>query len=126
MTLGGLAFEVLRQQQAWHGTLALQAWRAALGSQTAGWTLQWHYRLAVLGGWLMAGLPSALLLAWRRWQGRAGRDALEVLAGRSRRLTLLLAMAVGTGAYLAWPAPLPPPATPLCAMLLLLALAGLP
>lgn len=126
MTIGGLAFEALREQQAWHGTLALHAWRDALGSQAAGWTLQWHYRLAVLAGWLMAGLPPALLLGWRRWQGRAGRDALDVLASRSRRFTLLLAMAVGGGAYLVWPAPLPPPATPLCAALLLLAMAGLP
>ncbi|MDE1989975.1 MAG: hypothetical protein KGI82_05845 [Betaproteobacteria bacterium] len=124
--IAGLAMEALREQQAWHGTLALQAWRDALGSPGAAWTLQWHYRLAVLGGWLMAGLPSVLLLGWRRWQGRAGRDALEVLASRSRRLTLLLAMAVGAGTYLVWPAPLPPPATPLCAALLLFALAGLP
>ncbi|MDE2342749.1 MAG: hypothetical protein KGL63_05050 [Betaproteobacteria bacterium] len=126
MTLAALALEVLREQRAWHGTLALDAWREALGAQPAGWALQWHYRLGVLSGWLLAGLPPALLLGWRRWQGRAGRDALEVLAGRSRRLTLLLAMTGAAGAYLAWPAPLPPPATPWCAALLLLAMAGLP
>lgn len=126
MTLAGLAFEALREQRAWHGTLALDAWRDALGAQPAGWASQWHYRLGVLSGWLLAGMPPALLLGWRRWQGRGGRDALEVLACRSRRLTLLLAMGVGVGAYLVWPAPLPPPATPCSAALLLLAMAGLP
>lgn len=126
MALWPLAIEALRDQQAWHGTLALRAWQDSLRTAHAGWMLQGHYRIGVLGGWLPAGLPAAALLAWRRWQAREERDALAILDHRSRALMLLAGLIAGTGGYLAWPAPLPPSATPLWAATVLLGLAALP
>ncbi len=126
MTTWALAFEALRDQEAWRGTLALHAWREALLAARSGWALQGHYRFGVLQGWVAAGLPAALLLGWRRWRTRAERDALAALGHRSRVFVLLLLLAAGSAAYLGAPAPLPPPATPAWAALLLLGLAGLP
>lgn len=123
----GLVREAWRDQQAWHGTLVLQAWQWAIsGRAHAAWWPQWIYRVAVLAGWFAAGAPPGILLAWHCWRDGRDRDPLALLERRGRGLAWAAVGAIGTVAYLSWPAPILPWVAPLWAGLLLLGLAWVP
>ncbi|MDE2258707.1 MAG: hypothetical protein KGK17_00045 [Betaproteobacteria bacterium] len=123
MALVPLSGEVLRDQVAWGGTLVIRAldWASAQ-SDSPGLEWQAAYRLAVLGGWLIAALPIGMALALHRVRLRQHRDDLTALQHRGRAGWQVLGLLVGTVLILIWPAPLAPGFKPVWAGWVLLVL----